>query len=391
MASTTVQDQELIQENEQKQEPVQEVTPEKKPARKPAAKKGKATPPKNENPLANRKQAGEFLAVMIHGHSNSKVIIGKLGDMEGYQLPVKRTALNIQTSNNFGEEGYTLVQGSQEWVGKYFRRSGTSYSDLMPTNDRGKIRYQLALLIDSVWDVLKDGDVIHYVGSVHLPRWMDQLRNAVNGTHVVKKGDITKSFTIKPYKIAVEGAGVIAFHKMSSKDQFSRPYLVDLGGGTAIGTPFLGYKLLDGAAPHPLVGHGIRDLVMELCSDPELMDRIDVDCPLNYFEVESALRKDCILTDRVTGNKADFSDLLEIKAVEKAKTVIQSLRNVQDRFIRDSDLLLATGGGLKIEPIRNVFKAEGFTIVKDPLWADCLGLYKLCQSQISKKGVEGAN
>jgi hypothetical protein len=339
------------------------------------------------NLIADRKKAGEWLYVSIQGHSNSKCAIGKLGDMNPYSLPIALTSMKFETRlGAYGDAGFDFEDGHPEWTGKSVIRSRNAKEELITTNDKGKIKFQLPLAITEVWDCIKDGDIIHYIGAVHLPMYENPLFEAVNGKHTVKHNGERKTFTIKPYKIAMEGAGVIAYHKANSKDSnFTRPYLVDIGGGTAIGSPMNGYKLAEGVNPEVMPGYGFRDLINELCSDPEMMEIFDEDSSLNYFEVEEAIRSANPAKGYSMRNK-DITHIVDARAKTFAERILTALRNTHDRHIRSADIKLATGGSFKLKAIADVFKNAGFQIVKDPVMADCIGLYKLCQSQIAKKG-----
>lgn len=384
-SSIEIEDQ-LINNEEEKQmtTAVQEKETEKvKPAPKVAKKNGS-----KGNSIADRKKAGEWLYVSIQGHSNSKCAIGKLGDVENpHLLPLNLTAMKFENRlGAYGDAGFDFEDGHPDWVGKSVIRSRNAKEELITTNDKGKVKYQLALAITDIWDCIKDGDVIHYIAAVHLPTYEQPLFDAVNGTHTVKHNGERKTFTIKPYKIAMEGAGVIAYHKATTKGaNFTRPYLVDIGGGTAIGSPMNGYKLVEGVNPQVMPGYGFRDLINELCSDPQMMMLFDEDASLNYFEVEEAIRLGNPTKGYVMRNK-DITAFVNTRAEAFAKRILIALTNSHDRHIRAADIKLATGGSFKLKAIADVFQTAGFQIVKDPVMADCIGLYKLCQSQIAKNG-----
>jgi hypothetical protein len=387
--SVEIEDQ-LINSEEKNQMPtsVQEKETEKVKTAPKAANKNGA----KGNPIADRKKAGEWLYVSIQGHSNSKCAIGKLGDIDPYTLPIALTSMKFETRlGAYGDAGFDFEDGNPEWTGKSVIRSRNAKEELITTNDKGKIKFQLPLAITEVWDCIKDGDIIHYVGAVHLPIYENPLFEAVNGKHTVKHNGERKTFTIKPYKIAMEGAGVIAYHKANSKDSnFTRPYLVDIGGGTAIGSPMNGYKLAEGVNPEVMPGYGFRDLINELCSDPEMLMLFDEDSSLNYFHVEAAIRLGNGTKGYKMKNKkqedVDFTAIVNARAKTFAERILTALRNTHDRHIRSADIKLATGGSFKLKAITDVFESAGFHIVKDPVMADCIGLYKLCQTQIAKKG-----
>jgi hypothetical protein len=339
----------------------------------------------SENPVLARKDGeNEWLAVCIHGHSQSKVVIGRLGDLKPYQLELKPTALMMIEGDEYLKDGFFFKEAPKEYRGKSFVREGRNVKHLMSTTNEGKVKHQLALTIDSLWESIRESDTIHYVGAVHLEHWDTKIFDSVNGTHTVETSDEEKTFTITPYRICPEGSGVITYYKLTNpNEKFTNAYVYDFGDGTSIGTYFEGSRAVSSRA---VAGTGFRQVAYDLGSNSALLRELDSDSSIDYFEIIDTVKKS--KNGKYTLRNKDVTNQFNDFFTKRANELISEFRNAQENQYRNSQICIATGGALLVPAIRKVFQKEGFKIVADPVWADAIGIYKRWQHKIKGEGVK---
>jgi hypothetical protein len=319
------------------------------------------------------------------GHQNIKVKVGFGGDVKGKRVNLKSSLITQKDNIDACEDNYFhLVGGRTAWANRYWTNTGSDLDSFTTTSDKGKVENLLPLFLSAIWDEIMDGDLVYYCGSVHELSWVDEMFNAISGNHTIEHGGELKHITIEVLRVAIEGAGAVAAHYLlkEKKPVQGRSTVLDIGSGTSIVIAMEGLSIKQNTNPYALPGGGIRQIVSNLCSNPDIKRELSLDQPVNYLKMQSAILSDRILKSRF--GEVDISPYLHNQVETWFAQSTKRYKVAMDEHLRQADLLLATGGGCLLPEVASLLARDGWTIADEPLWANVDGLYLIAQKLAQK-------
>jgi hypothetical protein len=311
----------------------------------------------------------KILAALDVGNANTKLKILHPG--KGEQLITIQSALTILPDADDHDGAFSYVGSNAEWCPKYWLPvQGDTHTWVMDSAD-GKPKLSLPLLLTAIHDQVEDGDELDLVVSVHnVDALGDRMISALSGDHIYQRsGDKSKLLSVNVHKVVSEGIGAL----MAAKPKTPNNWLLDIGGDTAIGTPYLQLKIRPGCNPYPLAGHGTRRLISEFSKCKAVSQAIDTGRVLSY---ESSRR---IIDDPrhvLTIGKAKHSlkDAVSSEVDKWLGDVVVRLERMAGHHLMDCDTRIATGGACLIPEVARSLKERGYQLAPSPLTAGVDGM-----------------
>lgn len=288
------------------------------------------------------------------------------------------------------DDVFYCKHGSKNWRDKCWfmhpkgdRPFNLNGSDFCNGSDSAKGYMALPLLVSTIWDELKDGDVIQLNAStqnIHTTR--ELMTSELEGTHTIVLNKVAKRFTIKKPDVLAEGVGSLLVHKIKKSDV---ALLMDIGGDTVIVSIFAGVKLSGDVIP--MQGLGTNHIIKLALGNEDICKALGRQ-PYNDDEVVAILRGETF-QDR-NDVVIDFKPALK-KLTDKWLSDINKLVIAPYRLrVNEANLRLATGGATLIYGMKEGLKARGFETIKDGQRANVKGLHDRLLGQHGVQVVEKA-
>jgi len=320
-------------------------------------------------PLTKRREMTKILGALDVGNANVKLKL--LHPDDGEKLITIQSALTILHDAEDDNGAFSYVGSNLDWCPKHWIPiQGDSHTWVMDTAD-GKPKLSLPLLLTAIHDHIEDGDHLDLVVSIHnVDALGDRMISALTGDHVFQRvGDKPKLLSVYVHKVLSEGVGAL----MSASPQTPNNWLLDIGGDTAIGTPYLQLKIRHGCNPYPLAGNGTRRLISEFSKCKAVSRAIATGRVLSY-EASRRVIDDPKHVLTVGKDKHSLKDAVAEEVDRWLEDVVLKVERSAGHHLFDCDARIATGGACLIPEVARSLKERGYQIAPNPLTASVDGM-----------------
>ncbi|BAU14284.1 hypothetical protein LEP3755_48300 [Leptolyngbya sp. NIES-3755] len=319
------------------------------------------------------------------GNENEKIVYSIAG--KGKALEIQRRSVLSEVDAD-DDDAITCTSGSGEWKGRSWVASAGGCMELRTMHDDlGKPRLILPLLVSAMWDVLKNGDRLYVVASVHNKAALaGMIENALTGSHSFTQGKTTKQIEIIVLAVVNEGVGAILQAKVNSRSN----HLLDLGCDTVIASVFDGLKAPKDCPPYLLKREGTRMLIAEFAKCESVSKAIGNGSVLTYDQSKAIVEASPVHIIRGACGQVDLSIALRHEVSRWLNGRLAQVDQMMGHHLAKVDGKFATGGACKVKLIADYLKNKGYTILDDPLMANARGLHSYALKQHSKLSQEAA-
>jgi hypothetical protein len=317
----------------------------------------------------------KHLAALDVGNANTKLKLSLLpGIEETIAIPSNLTLLDDADDQ---PDAYSYVGNNPEWCPKFWMQaSGGNW--VMDYSD-GKPKLCLPLFLTALYPHVDDGDEIDLVVSVHnVDALGDRMVQALSGTHIFQRSQgSAKLIKVNVVKVLSEGVGAI----LSTKPKTPKNFLLDIGGDTVIGTPYLGLRIAPGCNPYPLAGNGTRRLISEFSKCQQVSKTLNTGRVLSYEASRSVIDNPHHLLT-VGKTKHSMKDAVKAETDRWLDDVVLKVERMAGHHLLECDGKIATGGGCLIPEVAAKLKGMGYVLAPSPLTANVEGMLAWIQKAV---------
>jgi hypothetical protein len=238
-------------------------------------------------------------------------------------------------------------------------------------SEDGKPRLGLRLLLSTLYDLIPQETDLELIASTHnVGIFGDAMKTELEGEHLFKRvGDVEKLVRITVKQVVHEGAGAI----IAASPKTANNFVLDIGGGTVIGTAYQKLVVKPGCIPYPIADWGTRHLIAEFAKCDAVNKAIGTGRLLT-FEQARAVIDDPSHTLQIVKSKKNLSKAVSTEVERWLAVILSKLRRSAATHINASNGFIATGGALQIPSVAAYLQKEGYAIAPSPLTANVDGL-----------------
>ncbi|MBD2079594.1 hypothetical protein [Leptolyngbya sp. FACHB-17] len=319
------------------------------------------------------------------GNENEKIVYSVDGKAKTFEVQHRSVLSEVDADD---DDAISCVAGSNEWKGRSWVASSGGCNELRTMNDDlGKPKLILPLLISAMWDVLKDGDQLYVVASVHNKAALGgMIGNALTGCHSFTQGKTTKEIDIVVLSVVNEGVGAILQAKVNSRSN----HLLDIGCDTVIASVFDGLKAPKDCPPYLIKREGTRMLISEFAKCEAVSKAIGTGAVLTYDKSKAIIEASPVHILKGACGQVDLTVALRNEVYRWLNGRMAQVDQMMGHHLAKVDGKFATGGACRIKLVADYLTNKGYTILDDPLMANAKGLHSYGMKQYSKLNQEAA-